>query len=467
MLIDRRPGIPDPASALRAVIGPILMVYLLLDLWSAFELRGLFADGAGYITGILQHDQVQYVEPSRRTVQFLQQFPTVIAFRFDLLDLRGLMVLFSATLQLLPLFLLSLCYLVLPDGTKVLFLFPLFHFLAGSQAAALVAIAEGPVAAGYFWFLLLFIVFRTQQIKGQLAALVVALPSLYLHEGMVFLSPVLAIAALWQVRERPLLWPLVPWFLIVTTVQAGFILYPFSLDAREAFIQSMLRLKFLVEPRGINVPTVLGLLAALAVLMFVLAERISVGKAQRISWLLVGAYAAGCLALDLSATVSGFMFDHLSQFHARSYGLLLCLPLSVLFMWTLRQPAVPQIWQRTSVIGVIVALALGQMGWQAIATRYWSEFIASFEMVLTNHRGLVSWHDALAGLPPQNAQALIRMNWNWTNPSLSLLLSPHGRVAAIVDVTEMGWQPFDPTNPQELPHSRFFDTALYREALAR
>jgi hypothetical protein len=452
---------------LRSIVGPIFLGFLLLDLWSAFALRGLFADGARYFLGVIEHGAPFLLEPARRTVQFLQQLPTVLALDFDLLNLRGLIVLFGATTHGLPLLLLGLCWLVLPPDRKALFAFPLLHFLAGTQAAGLVAIAEGPVAAGYFWFLLLLISFRTDGIRGQLGALFLALPALYLHEGMVLLAPVLAAAASLRARgQRPLLWLLVGWFLVVAILQAGFILHPRSVAMWQAFIQSMLLLKFVVEPWTaawtVNVPAILGLLAILGLPILVVPER-----SQRRSWFLVAAYATLCMVLVAAAMLEEFMFSPAGQFHARSGGLLLSLPLGLLFLVALRRPALHRLWERPPVIGVIVALAIGQLGCQAIATWYWSEFVTSFESVLANRRGLVAWREALASLPVENAKTLRRMDWRWTNPTLSLLLAPGGKVATVIDVSEPGWEPFDPADPNELPQSPLIDTASYRAALAR
>jgi len=437
-----------------------------LDLWSAFALRGLFADGASYFLQMLELEMPYLLEPARRTVQFLQQLPTVLALHFDLLDLRGLIVLFGATTHLLPLLLLGLCWLVLPGGRKAFFAFPLLHFLVGTQAAGLAAIVEGPVAAGYFWFLLLLISFRADRTAGQLGTMFLALPALYLHEGMALLAPILAAAACFRAREqRPLLWLLVGYFFVVAIVQVLFILYPRSVAMRESYIETLRLLKFLFEPGSspliVNVPAILGLTAILA-----LAIPVASGRGRQWARALVPIYAILCVGLVASMMIKDNMFSPSNQFKARSIGLLLSLPLGLLFLAALRRPALRGLWERPPTIGVIVALAAGQLGCQAYGTWYWSRYITSFETVLAGHRGLVSWSDALASLPKAETKALWRMSWGWTNPTMSVLLAPGGKVATIIDVSEPTWEPFDPAKPDELPQSRLIDTAPYREALA-
>jgi hypothetical protein len=60
------------------------------------------------------------------------------------------------------------------------------------------------------------------------------------------------------------------------------------------------------------------------------------------------------------------------------------------------------------------------------------------------------------------------MDWDWTNPTLSFVLSPHGRVASVIASDDRsGWHPFDPADPGDLPDGRRFDTSRYRAALIR
>jgi len=88
--------------------------------------------------------------------------------------------------------------------------------------------------------------------------------------------------------------------------------------------------------------------------------------------------------------------------------------------------------------------------------------------VLASHQGLVAWADALNDAPPLERWALRRMSWSWTNPTMSFVLAPHGRVATIVATRDESlYSPFDPANPDDLPDGPRFDTAPYRAALLR
>jgi hypothetical protein len=120
---------------------------------------------------------------------------------------------------------------------------------------------------------------------------------------------------------------------------------------------------------------------------------------------------------------------------------------------------------RPAVAALLLFLAFGQVAWQTLAIGYWQLFLADVRTVLANNRGFVPWRDALAQLPPENARRMERIAWWWTNPSLSILLSPQGRVTTLIgQVDEHGRQPFDPQKLESLPQSPQFDLSAYRAA---
>jgi len=88
--------------------------------------------------------------------------------------------------------------------------------------------------------------------------------------------------------------------------------------------------------------------------------------------------------------------------------------------------------------------------------------------VLASHKGYVPWQTVLADSRPEQAARLRRLSWFWTNPILSILLAPEGRVATIVGpVNERRWQPFDPKDLDALPEAPQFDYTAYAAALNR
>ena len=122
------------------------------------------------------------------------------------------------------------------------------------------------------------------------------------------------------------------------------------------------------------------------------------------------------------------------------------------------------------VAGVVLALALGQVGWNVAATHEWRHYIASFRSLLENHRGLLSHEQALAELSPDAQRQFVNMSWGWTYPTMSVILAEHGKVQTIIENPDWGegaWEPFDPkTLSDELLNSHRLDFSAYLSALA-
>jgi hypothetical protein len=434
---------------------------------SAFlVLRGLFDDGPRILVSMLRSGPFVLSEPARWATHVLQQAPTVVALKLGMMDLIGLARLYSATMELLPLAFVAGSYLVLPKGKKAFFVFPLIFYLAGAQAAAFEPLAEGPTVTAYFWFLLFVIVFRARTPVWQIATLAAAIPAVQSHEVMVFLAPVLAFAALRRAaaeaanRSRLIFRLMAAWFGIVAVAQLDFTLFHSYEENRASFIASTLAMKFVAARYGVNVPTVLGILAIviMAVLPWLGGPTAKAWK-RWVSWILVCAFAVTCLAAVIGTAETSYLFQPSLQFEARNYGAFISLPLAAIFLAYQGRAAALLPWTRPAVLATLACLALGQFGWHAIGLGYWAEFLDKFGEILASHRGMVGVREAeAAGLKP--------MSWPFTYPSLSIVLSPNGHVASmIVPPKDVKWQRFDSANPRELPQSRWFDMSIYRETL--
>jgi hypothetical protein len=292
-----------------------------------------------------------------------------------------------------------------------------------------------------------------------------ALPTLYLHEAMVVLGPVLAVAAALRAPcapqrwQRAALWMLAAWMLAVAAVQLGFVLDPRSPSNRSGFFQDLLRLRWLRAPWGdTNIPAFLGLLAFVAMLA---------GTGRRSS--LVGrAFGLVCLAAVASSIYVADFVAPGAQFRARHIAPLLSFPLAVVVLASLRNTSLQALWARLPNVTILVWLAVGTLGWHAVATFYWATYLDTFRQKLDESRGLVSWEEALANLPAERRSLFERMSWAWTTPTMSLLLARDGKVLSIIaNPTSNRWQPFDPSDAASLPRSNLLDTSAYRDQLLR
>jgi hypothetical protein len=159
------------------------------------------------------------------------------------------------------------------------------------------------------------------------------------------------------------------------------------------------------------------------------------------------------------------------QFDARSYGPILIPPLVLLMaVASLRATQTKAYIESGFLAGVVLALALGQVGWNVSATNAWRDYVISFRSLLDGHRGLLTHEQVLAELSPDSRRQLVNMSWGWTYPTMSVVLANDGEVQTIIAnpaSDEPGWEPFDPaTLSDELLSSHRLDFSAYLSALA-
>jgi hypothetical protein len=118
---------------------------------------------------------------------------------------------------------------------------------------------------------------------------------------------------------------------------------------------------------------------------------------------------------------------------------------------------------------VIVAgiLAFSQITWQILATAQWRGFLEVFRVELSRNSGFIAFENSPMVQQPAGIQVVRNLAWDWTTPSMSIVLSPGGHVSTIFGARPGRWQPFDPLNARELPNlSRYgIDYSTYVSAL--
>jgi len=461
-------------SAFVLVCWIILAAAALAGVHAALEWRFLYSDGAYYLQRILEQEGFPFIEPSRRWTHLLQQLPTVVAIWSGVDSIPALIVCYGLTCYLLPLVLVGLCFLALPASKKAFVFFPLLHYLAGTTSATFVGMLEGPLAAAYFWLLLYLLLFRTGWSSWALLASL-ALPAVCLHEVMVLLAPVLAVAAGWRARHErhrgaaALSALLALWFLVVAAVQAYHVVHPRDPGNRSDFFQEFVQLRWLITMSGrVNVPAFLGLLASVVVVAA--CHPGHAGREARwakIRGALVAGFAVVAVGSGVATVVAQRLVVPAMQFAARNHPALISLPLALWAMRSALRPSATVPWQRRQVIAVTCVLAATVLLWHVVATHRWSAYVADFRSIQASSRGLVPWVDACRSLPGNRRNNFVNMSWPWTNPSMSFLLSPGGRVTTVIANPDRGAPPvpFDPAQVRALPRSRFFDSSAYREAI--
>ena len=459
------------------VAGLALILVLLLHGLAATNFIILFMDGAYYLFGIIEGNGFFLVEPTSRTVQVLQQIPVVLTLRLGVSDLEILMVVAALSNLLLPLLLTASCYWILPSGHKAFFIFPLLHYLTGTLASWFPTVTDAPPAAAYFWMLFYLVLFRSNTWWSALLCVLMALPALYLHEAMSFLSLLLVSAALWRFKNasswffRVLFLFLSGWFLFISYIQLTAILYPRDINNRSGFLAQLLELKWIYWD-GINIAVVLSI-ATVGLLLWVFIDNLLHNSNSKRSVLaqVVRRSAPFLLGGVTLAVWSLLLFDiHwyglIPQFAARALAAFVTVPLAILVLLSLFQPSIQRGWYDRLHVVLVVVLTLGILVSHGIGLSRWVDYVRDFRSLLQSQTGFIPFDKAVNTLPLDHRKNFwhITRDPHWTNPVISYLLSPQGRVTTIVSNPHTArWQPFDPLDHVNLPR-RNFEITSYLEA---
>lgn len=468
-------------SANRSYTSIVLLFSMLLcalaAAYGAYALRGLHADGAFHLLSLATGEKFLFWETPRNASYFLHQWATILAVQLGIDDLLILARIHGLTMLMTPIVLIALSYFVLPKEYKHLFIFPVFYYLAGVMAGAFSAIGEAQLAGSYFWLLLFTILFFRTELFTNLIVFALVLPIFVIHETFVLMAPLLALAGLYRllrsksINDRLYFAALTALLIAVTAVVLSFILVPKSeyYETRSlSYFSTITSLAFIRSYGYYNPPAILGLIAGFTLLVGIYATRRGLVKVQRILWMIV---ALAALLAAISPLIAERALSAKLQFDARSYGPILIPPLVLLMaVASLRATQTKTYIQSGFVAGVVLALTLGQVGWNVAATNEWRHYIASFRGLLDDHRGLLSHEQALAELSPESGRRLVNMSWGWTYPTMSVILAEQGKVQTIIENPDWGedaWEPFDPkTLSDELLNSPRLDFSAYLSALA-
>jgi hypothetical protein len=402
--------------------------------------RTLYQDGGHYLVALLETRRPTDWFWSRQYAQLLTQWPLALALRAGLTDLRACMTIQAAGLfYLTPL--AALLGLRLAGGDRVLQSLVLIFVGAYYCNADFAIISESHVFAALVLLASVLLMRRTRLAPaGALALVVLAFLLTRCYESMVLSGVLLAFLCAARLRQgavegqaaRALLLLAAVVFLAGVGIAMHEILHPVSAANREGFLGS------LTSFRWVHSGVVFVVVAAAAFLLSV--RRGLFGRAGDLLFVLAAAaYAAQPWFLP-GTIIPG---RHLAA------RVLTSLPLAVLmlvaFLAVQGKLRLREGHLRRALVYLLVVI-IAQSVWHFGATRLWSQYVQSFQIALTRHEGFVLHQDIASELQHGGL-----FHWGWTEPTLSILLSQGGKVQAIFGNPALGWQPFDPTEPERLP----------------
>jgi hypothetical protein len=115
---------------------------------------------------------------------------------------------------------------------------------------------------------------------------------------------------------------------------------------------------------------------------------------------------------------------------------------------------------------VLCGLLLTQSVAQIMMTGQWAKTLGTVTRLIAQWEGRVPWQTAFETAASDNPILWKEMTWYSEIEAMSLLLSPGGRVHAVIDAPPSEkWKPFQLDAPASLPKSRFWDATPYTSAV--
>lgn len=462
---------PTPKARWPVAAAILLTLYFIAFLtFAILTQRGLVADGSHYFIRILREHTVVSPEKSRWFANLLTEWPILVALRCQINDLPMLSYLYSFGLFYLGAVTPVLSWFLLPKACKGLITLPLLALFFGWMASCYGAISQSQVMALWFWPTAFALAFSSpHSTRAAVVTLLLAIPTILMHEAMCFLGPILAIIALSRVAGDRGLFARCFWLGIGLWMLAGcavalyFTLVSFKQPDRMDFITGLVGFHFLFwAPQSVNTPVLVALAAAAAMLFCCIRERPA--RALLPIWLPV--FALFLFSAGFAPFIAPGFFAPQLQYDARSWVVAVPLLLvAAAIANRLKWLPVPSTVR--PMLAMIVALtAVSQTTWQIAATVKWDQFVDDFRQVLANDRGFVAFDTAFGSGGTNRPSALSLLITDWTLPSLSIALAPQGHVSSIVgNPGPISWQPFDPADPAALPRITGVDYTAYLDAL--
>jgi len=392
---------------------------------------------------------------SRKFGEILFQMPALIAIKTGIRNLPLLSFLFS-----LPLFLHSLLGLTLcawAAGRKNLryLLFPLISLFAGSMNGSFMIIHVGLLMISLYWVLLFFTIFCDRFNFWKSATFsVLALVSLRTYESMSYLGVILGTLAIWRAWRAEtnlanrLVWIFFAiWFFTGARIAIHAILTPFVLSNnfelfKEGFF-SMFNLRIFKMHSM--------LMSSFATILFLLTLPLLTGKLGKVIFLfLLGAYG-------VFTVFSGFVpvfflrwFTPVSHYAMRSFYCFLPVGLTLILLRLRSGPQLQKnhrVWARSFII--VTILAFGQITWHIFATTQWRKYLTAFCDALETHQGIISCEQSHLTYDALMKRGIANMGWDWTYPTLSILLAPRGEIRTMIELKSSDVTSFRPFNLQD------------------
>lgn len=450
----------------KAIFIACFLLYAAHAVYAVVTQRYLYGDASWFLVHIASDGSVTHFYEnfykefyySRVTAYWITQLPTVIALHLGVSSLQVLSYVLGTTYFSHKILSLIICYLLLEKGKKRLIAFPLLGLLAGTINSDVYIVTEIHIASSFLWPIAIILT-RSGYLKTSLlitTILAIILAS-FTYESWAFFAPLLICAAIYQIKnavgpKRGQLILIAACLIVPSLINWAAILFPRDPTNKSGFIHGTLNI-FADFFKGVpfwHIGALVSLIALASVISVMLFGAYPKNtRMRRIFWIAV------CLALVLLPPVHYFRTAaHLDLTYSitdRGFaGLVMQCGILLAYLYACLLPYSFTERKFAIIAPLILALGLGQVTWQILATHAWAKATHAARRTLTIEKGAVpcididKYRTSGAAMSP----SAILCHW-WVTP-LSTLLSKQAKVRALL-ISQEQFKAFNPLDRDALP----------------
>jgi hypothetical protein len=438
--------------------------------------RCLYGDGAHEFVRVLQARDFVPLMWSRHFAFYIFEWPLVLAIELGVTDLAWLRLVFGLGCLLPWPLAMICCRWISPKH----FWLAVLAGAGGYLNVAFMAVGEHIIAHALFWPSL-FVILFAQPLKplAGVILLACAIGMLFSYESQLFLCVPLAGLALWRARQEKL--PGASWTWMIFLVTAALFAAAVIIGMYAVLIPEVPRnfirfragmLDIFARPGWTLIWTIVWAALMVAACYSEKFWRILTGRAGFFLMFIVLAIWGTWPLLAPDQLDNGTQHDN--------RVLDLIVPLALLpVALILRFRPRPLELRRDRFVALAAAMLLAQSLWQISATVNWCHDVVWMREILAEKSGIVRARSTALAVDGMEGRELYgraiggRFDWAW--PCLSISLAPDKQIKSLIvsdvfldeTIRRNCWQPFDPLEPETLPHLEHYgiDFSNYTAAL--
>lgn len=417
-------------------------LYLLHVVTAILTERALYSDGAVFFMGLLRaefpwpvFDDGKHI---RLFVNYMNQFPSALAIKAGVADLRALKLLFGAGLFLLPIAIYFLCFLIIRRAGDYRLLFVLLaSVVTCAMPSEIFIVNQAFTSLALCWLLLCYLLADCKTGPFDKALIVAILIALFrAHEGMLLWGPVLSCAALARlIRYRTYAPTSENWHIhaigMAGILHAAFVAYWQLTHPVGEQTQAFLSLLTKVLPWAMweisgatRISLLTGIALAAALAMIWLGGRAGLRPAARMAlWMIILACAAASLHIAILPFHEFWRIEPWQEKNYRflvNFGSVFWMGLAIVLWW--KEVRFSRAERGLMWLVLAMGMSAGSV-WQLANTRQWNEFQSHSEMFIQNADNVFISSSDLEDSFSEMGEGWLRMiadSWTWPAYSIAI-----------------------------------------------